>query len=194
MFKLLLKYRQEFGKDVVVDIVCYRKLGHNEQDEPMVTQPLMYSLISKHPGSRKKYASFLEEKGVLNPGEADELVKNYRDSLDAGFHTNKNIISNFKPPFTVDWSKYFDIPWTQNAKTSLSKKEIEELGEKLTQFPDGFKLHSRVNKIISDRKLMIKNKLPFDWGMAENLAYASLLKDGYGIRISGQDAGRGTFS
>ena len=191
--QVALEYRQEFGKDVVVDIVCYRKLGHNEQDEPMVTQPLMYSLISKHPGSRKKYASFLEEKGVLSAGEADELVKNYRDSLDAGFHTNKNIISNFKPPFTVDWSKYIDIPWTQNAKTTLSKKEIEELGEKLTEFPDGFKLHSRVNKIISDRKLMIKNKLPLDWGMAENLAYASLLKDGYGIRISGQDAGRGTF-
>ena len=99
----------------------------------MVTQPLMYSLISKHPGSRKKYASFLEEKGVLSAGEADELVKNYRDSLDAGFHTNKNIISNFKPPFTVDWSKYIDIPWTQNAKTTLSKKEIEELGEKLVE-------------------------------------------------------------
>ncbi len=191
--EIALDYRNTFKKDVVVDLVCFRKLGHNEQDEPMVTQPLMYKIINVHPGTRKLYADKLVAQGVTAPEEGDKLVGSFRQALEGGFHTNKTILSNFKPPFAVDWSKYNKAKWNEKDDTQLPLADLQALAERLTAIPPGFKLHPRVEKIIADRRLMGQGKMPVDWGMAENLAYASLLKDGYSVRLSGQDSGRGTF-
>jgi 2-oxoglutarate dehydrogenase E1 component len=191
--EIALDYRMKFKKDVVVDLVCFRKLGHNEQDEPMVTQPLMYKIINAHPGTRKLYAERLAAQGLIAADEADKAVATYRQAMDGGYHTNKTILSNFKPPFAVDWSKYKGTKWNENDDTTLPLADLQMLAERLTAIPPNFKLHPRVEKIIADRRLMGQGKMPVDWGMAENLAYASLLKDGYAVRISGQDSGRGTF-
>jgi 2-oxoglutarate dehydrogenase E1 component len=191
--EIALDYRNTFKKDVVVDLVCFRKLGHNEQDEPMVTQPLMYKIVNAHPGTRKRYADRLVAQGVLTAEQAEQLVAGYRQAMDGGYHTNKTILSNFKPPFAVDWSKYNKTKWNENDDTQMPLADLQALAERLTSIPPGFKLHPRVEKIIADRRLMGQGKMPVDWGMAENLAYASLLKEGYAVRISGQDSGRGTF-
>jgi len=191
--EIAMDYRTKFKKDIVVDLICFRKLGHNEQDEPMVTQPLMYKTISRHPGTRKLYADRLAAQGVIAADEAEAMVANFRQAMDGGYHTNKTILSNFKPPFAVDWSKYKNTKWDENDDTQIPLADLQHLAERLTAVPPDFKLHPRVEKIIADRRLMGQGKLPVDWGMAENLAYASLLKDGYAVRISGQDCGRGTF-
>ena len=191
--EIALDFRMKFHKDAVVDIVCYRRLGHNEQDEPMVTQPLMYRSIHSHPTPRKVYADRLEKEGAIAAGEADAMVKTYRDALDGGYHTNQTVLSNFRPPFETDWSPYKGAKWNENDDTRLPLDTLRELGRKLCEVPANFKLHPRVEKIIQDRKLMADGKLPLDWGMAENLAYASLLVEGYSVRLSGQDSGRGTF-
>jgi len=191
--EIALDFRMEFHKDVVIDLVCFRRLGHNEQDEPMVTQPLMYKLINQHPGTRKLYAEKLAAQGVIKPPDTDEMIRTYRDALDAGFHTNKTILSNYKPPFQVNWAPFKNIPWTYKAATGLPMETLKQLAAKLTTVPQHFKLHPRVEKIIADRRAMAAGTVPLDWGMAENLAYASLLKDGYAVRLSGQDSGRGTF-
>ncbi|MGH8725398.1 MAG: 2-oxoglutarate dehydrogenase E1 component [Burkholderiales bacterium] len=191
--EIALDYRVQFKKDVVVDLVCFRKLGHNEQDEPMVTQPLMYKIVNAHPGTRKLYAEKLAAQGVIAADEADKMVASFRQAMDGGHHTNKTILANFKPPFAVDWSKYKGTKWNEKDDTTLPLADLQMLAERLTAIPPNFKLHPRVEKIIADRRLMGQGKMPVDWGMAENLAYASLLKDGYAVRISGQDCGRGTF-
>ncbi len=193
VIELALDYRTKFKKDVVVDLVCFRKLGHNEQDEPMVTQPLMYKIINQLPGARKLYADKLVGQGVISPDDADQMMATYREALEAGYHTNKTILSNYKPPFAVNWSPYKNTKWNENDDTTLLLADLQALAEKLTTIPPNFKLHPRVEKIIADRRLMGQGKMPVDWGMAENLAYASLLKDGFSVRISGQDSGRGTF-
>lgn len=193
VIQLALDFRFEFQKDVVVDLVCFRRHGHNEQDDPMVTQPLMYKKVNQHPGTRKLYADKLVSEGVLSPEEVDEMAKTYREALDKGFHTNKTILSNYKPPYTVNWAYFMNRKWTEPAETGVSLDRLKWLAERVTTVPPGFKLHPRVEKVIEDRRLMGQGKLPLDWGMAETLAYASLLDDGYGVRISGQDSGRGTF-
>jgi 2-oxoglutarate dehydrogenase E1 component len=191
--EIALDYRTKFKKDVVVDLVCFRKLGHNEQDEPMVTQPLMYKIINAHPGTRKLYVDKLATQGVIDADDADQMMTSYRQALEAGYHTNKTILSNYKPPFAVNWSPYKNTKWNENDDTTLPLADLQMLAEKLTAIPPNFKLHPRVEKIIADRRLMGQGKMPVDWGMAENLAYASLLKDGFAVRISGQDSSRGTF-
>jgi 2-oxoglutarate dehydrogenase E1 component len=191
--ELALDFRNEFQKDVVVDLVCYRRLGHNEQDEPMVTQPLMYKAIQKHPTTRKVYADKLVGEGVVAAADPDAMIKTYRDAMDNGYHTNTTVLSNYRPPHEIDWKKYRGTKWNDKDDTFVSLDTLKMLGEQLTQIPANFKLHPRVERIIADRKLMAQGKLPLDWGMAENLAYATLLHEGYSIRISGQDSGRGTF-
>ena len=191
--ELAFDFRTEFKKDVVVDLVCYRRLGHNEQDEPMVTQPLMYKAIQKHPTTRKIYADRLVAEGVIGADEPDAMVKKFRDAMDAGYHTNKTVMSNYHPPYEVNWKKYYGTRWNENDDTYVSVDTLKMLGEKITQVPANFKLHPRVEKVMADRRLMAQGKMPLDWGMAENLAYATLLHEGYSIRMSGQDAARGTF-
>jgi len=191
--QLALEFRQEFRKDVVVDIVCFRKLGHNEADEPMVTQPLMYKKVAAHPGTRKLYAEKLIGQGVIAAGEDEQMIRDYRAAMDQGKHLADPVITNFKSAAAVDWSPYVGARYTETCDTRVPLAELQRLGRHLTDIPSGFILHPRVQKVIDDRRLMIEGKLPVDWGMAENLAYATLLAAGYGIRISGEDANRGTF-
>jgi len=192
--QLALDFRQQFHKDVVVDIVCFRKLGHNEQDEPAVTQPLMYKKIVQHPGTRKLYADKLVTQGVVGDAEPEQLIKSYRDTLDAGQHTVSPVLSNFKSKFAVDWAPFLGAKWTDAADTHVPLDELRRLSERVTAVPEGFKLHPTVARVIDARKQMAAGKLPVDWGMAETLAYASLLSNGYDVRLSGQDSGRGTFA
>ena len=192
--EIAMDYRTRYKQDVVIDLVCFRRLGHNEQDEPMVTQPLMYKTIHLHPGTRKLYADKLASEGVIGEVEATAMVDDYRAALDKGFHTNKTILSNYKPPYSIDWAQFLGKKWTdEDVDTGVPLRTLKDMSRKLTDVPAGFTLHSRVAKIVNDRREMGDGTLPLDWGMAENLAYATLLDEGYGVRISGQDTGRGTF-
>lgn len=191
--QLAMEFRQTFLKDVVIDIICFRKLGHNEQDEPMVTQPLMYKKVQAHPGTRKLYADKLVAEGVLGAEGPDQMVKDYRAHLDKGELLYNPVLSDFKRAHAQDWKPYQTKTYIENCDTRVPEDEIRRLSKALTTMPEGFTLHSRVKKIVDDRAAMGEGKQPFDWGMAENLAYASLLVSGYGVRISGEDVGRGTF-
>jgi 2-oxoglutarate dehydrogenase E1 component len=192
--QLALDFRQKFHKDVVIDIVCFRKLGHNEQDEPFITQPLMYKKIAQHPGTRSLYAERLVTQNVLPAGEPEAMIKRYRETLDAGQQTVSPVLSNFKSKFAVDWAPFLGAKWTDAADTHVPLAELQRLAEPLTTVPDGFKVHPTVARVIEARKQMAAGKAPVDWGMAETLAYASLLSNGYDVRLSGQDMGRGTFA
>ncbi|BBU68996.1 2-oxoglutarate dehydrogenase E1 component [Fluviibacter phosphoraccumulans] len=191
--RLAVEYRQTFKKDVVIDIFCFRKLGHNEQDEPMVTQPLMYKKVAAHPGSRKVYADQLIAAGVVAPDAPDGIIKSFREHLDRGELLSNPVISDYKRKNAQDWRPFSSKQYIETANTKVPAKELKRLGLKLAELPEGFVPHSRVKKIIDDRRAMAEGKLPVDWGMGENLAYATLLAEGYGIRISGEDVGRGTF-
>jgi 2-oxoglutarate dehydrogenase E1 component len=192
--QLAMEFRQKFHKDVVIDIVCFRKLGHNEQDEPFVTQPLMYKKISQHPGTRKLYADKLLAQGLIDAEEPERMIKHYRDTLDEGKETVSPVLSNFKSKFAVDWAPFLNSKWTDAADTHVPLNELKRLSERVTFVPEGFKVHPTVARVIEARKHMAEGKQPVDWGMAETLAYASLLSNGYDVRLSGQDSGRGTFA
>ena len=191
--QIAVEYRQKYAKDVVIDIICFRKLGHNEQDEPMVTQPLMYKIISKHPGTRKVYGDKLVAEGTLPADGPDQMIKEYREHLDKGELLYNPVLAGYKHPNTIDWTPFLTKQYIETCDTTVPLKELKRLSQRLTTIPEGFSLHSRVKKIVEDRAAMGEGKLPVDWGMAENLAYASLLVSGYGVRISGEDVGRGTF-
>ena len=192
--QLALDYRQEFRKDVVIDIICFRRLGHNEQDTPAVTQPLMYKKIGSHPGTRKLYGEKLVTQKTLSADEPDEMVKAYRAAMDAGRHTVDPVLTNYKSKYAVDWSPFLNRKWTDHADTGVPMAELKRLAERITTIPDNFKLHPLVEKVVADRRAMGEGKLPLDWGMGEHLAFASLVSSGYPVRITGQDSGRGTFT
>ncbi len=189
-----LDYRARYHKDVVIDLVCFRRLGHNEQDEPFVTQPLMYKKIAQHPGTRKLYADRLEKEGVIAPGLAGELVTSVRTALDAGKGTNPKILYGLKPALAIDWAPYIGVSWRQAADTAVPAPKLKQLAGRLTDIPATFKLHPSVERLLAARREMGEGKVQLDWGMAENLAYASLVDEGHPVRLSGQDAGRGTFA
>ncbi|MEQ1813473.1 MAG: 2-oxoglutarate dehydrogenase E1 component [Candidatus Nitrotoga sp.] len=192
--EMALDYRMEFGRDVVIDLVCFRKLGHNEQDEPLVTQPFMYSYINKHPGTRLLYAEKLIAEGVIQQNEPDEMIADYRQAMDAGNNPIQPVLTNFHTEHAVSWTIFKDdVPWDVPVDTGVPLKNLQFMAQRLSYVPEKFKLHSRVEKIIADRRAMGRGELDLDWGMAENLAYASLLVEGYPIRLSGQDCRRGTF-
>jgi 2-oxoglutarate dehydrogenase E1 component len=188
------EYRYKFHKDVVIDLVCFRRLGHNEQDEPFVTQPLMYKKIAQHPGTRKLFADKLEREGVAAAGYGDELVTSVRAALDAGKGTNPKILYGLKPALAIDWAPYIGVDWRQAANTALAAGKLKQLAQRLTDIPANFKLHPSVERLLAGRREMGEGKVALDWGMAENLAYASLVDEGHPVRLSGQDAGRGTFA
>src|SRR5688500_4847399 len=192
--QIALDYRQEFNKDVVVDIVCFRKLGHNEQDTPALTQPLMYKKIGQHPGTRKLYAEKLVAQGVLPPEGPDEMAKAFRAAMDAGKHTRDPVLTNYKSKYAVDWTPFLGKKWTDAADTALPLSEIKRLAERITTLPANFKAHPLVEKVLADRAAMGRGELNVDWGMGEHLAYASLVASGYAVRLSGEDCGRGTFT
>jgi 2-oxoglutarate dehydrogenase E1 component len=192
--EIALDYRMTFKRDVVIDLVCFRKLGHNEQDEPLVTQPFMYRYINKHPGMRALYAKRLVEAGIVSAEEPDEMIADYRKAMDEGRSPVETVSGNPKRTHAARWAKFsLDAPWDAPVNTAVPRERLQFLAERLTTVPDNFKLHSRVEKIMEDRRAMGKGELALDWGMAENLAYATLLTEGYPVRLSGQDSGRGTF-
>ncbi len=192
--QLALDYRQQFKKDVVVDIVCFRKLGHNEQDTPSLTQPLMYKKIAAHPGTRKLYGDKLVTQGVLSADGPDKMVKDLRAAFDAGKHTVDPVLTNFKSKYAVDWAPFLGRKWTDSADTALPLAEVKRLAERLTTLPSSFKVHPLVEKVLADRAAMGRGEINVDWGMGEHLAYASLVASGYAVRLSGEDCGRGTFT
>ena len=191
--RLALEYRMEFQKDVVVDIVCFRKLGHNEQDTPSITQPLMYKRVSAHPGTRKLYADKLQAQG-LGDTLGDDLAKSYRAALDEGRHTVDPVLTNFKSKFAVDWAPYLGKAWTDAGDTAIPLSEWSRLSERLTTMPTDITVHPLVQKVYKDRAAMGRGDIPVDWGMGEHMAFASLVASGYPVRLSGEDCGRGTFT
>ena len=192
--RIALEYRMKFHTDVVIDLVCFRKLGHNEQDEPFVTQPLMYKKIAQHPGTRKLYADKLAAEGTISATHGDDLVTNIRARLDAGKSTNTKILYGIKPPLAVDWAPYLGRDWRANFESTVPLATLKNYAERLTQIPSDFKCHMSVEKLLESRRKMGRGEQPLDWGMAENLAYATLVAVGTPVRLSGQDCGRGTFA
>ena len=192
--QVALDYRMKFGKDVVIDLVCYRKLGHNEGDDPFLTQPMMYKRIAKHPGTRALYAERLVNEGIISAQEADGYISDYRAALDKGEHVEQTQLTDYKHKHAVDWSQYQGTHWNQPVDTSLQAADIKRLTDTFTTVPEGFAAHNTVKKLLEARRAMATGEQAIDWGMAETLAYASLVTNGHGVRISGEDSGRGTFS
>ena len=191
--RLALQYRQRFKKDVVIDLVCYRRHGHNEADEPSATQPIMYGAIKKHRTTREVYAEKLIARHVLTPQDVTAMQDEYRDRLDRGEPVPKASLGMIGNEFTVDWSPYLDVTWDRETDTSISPATVAELGKAITSYPGEMSLHGRVQRIIDDRVRMTKGEIDMDWGFAETMAYASLIREGHGCRLVGQDSGRGTF-
>lgn len=189
--RIALDYRNTFKRDVVIDLVCYRRHGHNEADEPNATQPLMYQKIKKHPTPRKLYADVMMEREEIGIDTATQLVNEYRDALDHG----EVVVKEWRPMamHSVDWSPYLGHEWDMKWDNEFELGRLKELGQRICQYPESHNLQSRVNKLYNDRMAMIEGEKAIDWGMAETLAYATLVDDGKRIRISGQDSGRGTF-
>ncbi len=191
--QLALEFRMTFQKDVVVDIICFRKLGHNEQDTPALTQPLMYKKISSHPGTRRLYADKLSAQG-LGETLGDDMVKAYRAAMDAGRHTVDPVLSNYKSKFAVDWAPFVGKKWTDAADTALPLTEWKRISDRLTTIPATVNMHPLVKKVYDDRAAMGRGDVNIDWGMGEHMAFASLVAAGYPVRLSGEDCGRGTFT
>ncbi|NNE60607.1 MAG: 2-oxoglutarate dehydrogenase E1 component [Woeseia sp.] len=191
--RMALEYRQTYKKDVVIDLVCYRRHGHNEADEPSATQPVMYSKIRGHKTTRELYAERLKEAGVADGDFVSRLQDEYRDRLDRGEPVLRSHLGMIGDEFTVDWTPYIKAQWDDEVDTTLSPKKVAALAEKITTLPDGFTLHGRVQRIINERRKMAADETPMDWGFAETMAYAGLIDEGYDCRVTGQDSGRGTF-
>ncbi len=192
--RIALDYRRKFKHDVVIDIVCFRKLGHNEQDTPSLTQPLMYKSIGKHPGTRKLYADKLVAQNVLTESEVDQMVKSYRQQLESGASTIEPILTDYKNKYATDWTPFLSAKWTDHADTGIALAELTRIGEKITTVPENFTPHSLVKRLLDERRKMARGEVPVDWGMGEHLAFATLVANGYAVRITGQDSGRGTFT
>src|SRR5215469_69875 len=191
--RLALDYRMTFHKDVFIDLVCYRRHGHNEADEPSATQPVMYQHIKSHATPRALYADALAKEGVLTAQAAADLSEQYRRDLDAGKTVAPNITAYVRNEFSVDWSRFQTHLPKDETPTRLAKARLKPLTDAMNRVPEGFELHPRVAKIYDDRRKMAAGDLSMDWGFAETLAYASLLTEGSSVRLTGQDSGRGTF-
>jgi 2-oxoglutarate dehydrogenase E1 component len=191
--RLALEYRMKFNKDVVIDLVCYRRHGHNEADEPAATQPVMYRAIREHPTARKLYADHLIAAGVVSESDVAQMQERYREGLDAGRPQARAALGMIGNKYTVDWSKYRQVDWNERVQTSVDPARLAALGERIVYTPPNFTLQARVAQVIANRAKMLKGEIPLDWGCAETLAYGALLEDGYSIRLTGQDSGRGTF-
>ncbi len=192
--QLALDFRNEFHKDVVVDLVCYRRRGHNETDEPATTQPLMYKIIRNLPSTRTLYADKLVAEGLLSKTEADDLMSNYRKALAEGTHVVKSLVTAPNTALYVDWRPYLGHDMSMPCDTTINISYLKTLAEKINQVPAGFTVNRQVAKVLEDRSKMAKGEQSLDWGCAELLAYASLVDTNYKVRITGQDVGRGTFS
>ena len=191
--RLALQYRQKFKKDVVIDLVCYRRHGHNEADEPAATQPVMYSTIRSHRTTRDLYAERLIEKKLISKDGVRKMQDDYRDRLDRGEPVPKASLGMIGNEFTVDWTPYIDASWDEPVDTTISPSRAERASKYFTEIPRDIKLHGRVQRIVDERARMASGEIAMDWGFAETMAYASLIEDGFDCRLVGQDSGRGTF-
>lgn len=192
--QLAVDYRMEFKKDVVIDIVCYRRRGHNEGDEPSITQPLMYERIRKHPSTLALYADKIIADGALDASDYQPRIDAYRYALDKGSAVAWDYLTEPDISMHVDWTPYLNHNWDIHSDTTVDLKHFQELAQQLNEIPEGFVLQKQVAKIIEDRRKMGAGALAINWGFGEIMAYATLLDQGYSIRLTGQDVGRGTFS
>jgi len=187
--RIAFDYRMAFHRDIAIDLVCYRRLGHNEQDEPMVTQPVMYHRIRDHAPVRALYANQLLEEGTLSAGDPEAMIASFRAEMD-------QVPGKHERPYTqfvADWRPYRGADWRAAGDTAIPMARLQEMGLQICKVPDDFELHPRVIMVMGNRRQMAEGSMPLDWGMAESLAYASLLTEGHGVRLTGQDSGRGTF-
>jgi 2-oxoglutarate dehydrogenase E1 component len=192
--QLAMDYRYEFKKDIVIDLICYRRRGHNEADEPSATQPLMYAQIKQQKTTRTLYAAQLVSEGVLSDAEVKAMEEGYRSALEAGEPVVKSLVREPDSKLFVDWTPYLGHEWTADHDTSFPMKRLQELGQQINTVPTGFVMQKQVEKTYDDRRKMAAGALPCNWGFAETLAYATLLDQNVGVRFTGQDVGRGTFS
>ena len=192
--RFALDYRMTFKQDIVIDLICYRRRGHNEADEPSVTQPLMYKKIATHPTVREIYAQKLIEEGTVTSQEAKDYVDQYRATLEKGASVTSSLVTKPDTSLFVDWTPYLGHEWSDVADTGFDKTSLLDIAAKLSQVPEGFVLQKQVAGLMANRAKMAAAKMPVDWGFAENLAYATLLQQGYHVRITGQDSARGTFA
>lgn len=191
--KIALDFRMEFNKDVVIDMVCYRKHGHSEADDPMSTQPIMYQHVRKHPGVRKLHTDKLIAEGIITQEEADAIANNYINSLESNERVAGTHTEHANPIYLLNFTRFIGTEWTDPVDTTISKDAVEKLTALVTHIPEDFKLSPAVKKVIESRKKMGAGEMMMDWGYAETMAYASLIDEGYPVRISGQDSSRGTF-
>ena len=192
--QIAFEYRMKFKRDVVLDLVCYRRHGHNEADEPSVTQPTMYKKIKTMRPLREIYAEQLVAAGIIKTSEVEALIESYRDKLDKGQAVVNILHGDYPGKLSSDWSPYMHAKWDDPADTSVPIKTIEALSAQLHHLPEGFELHSVVKRLLAEREKMTSDELPMNWGYAEVMAYATLLQEGHAVRLSGQDCGRGTFA
>jgi 2-oxoglutarate dehydrogenase E1 component len=193
--RLALEYRNSFHNDVVIDLVCYRRQGHNEADEPMITQPGMYRRIRQIETTRAIYAKRLMSEGLIGKNDAGRMVNDYRETLDSGEVTVLEFLHGSPTGYQhTDWHRFMNAKPVSVVPTAISEETLQLLGDRITTPPETFVLHRRVRKVLDSRIAMLAGEQALDWGMAEHLACASLLNEGVSIRLSGQDTGRGTFS
>jgi len=195
--QLAFEFRQQFAKDVVIDLVCYRRHGHNEADEPSITQPLMYQVIRQHKTTRELYAAQLEAAGVIAIGAGSALADAYRNKLDSGECTTDVVQAEkltAQDPLFVDWPTLLAGKLSDAISTAVGMDKLKALATQINNVPADVQLHSRVAKVYDDRRKMAAGEQPGDWGFAENLAYATLVDEGFALRLVGQDVGRGTFT
>ena len=192
--QMALDFRQQFKRDVVIDLLCYRRRGHNEADEPSGTQPLMYNAIKAQPTTREIYARKLVEEGTISLSDVRQMEDDYRQALEAGDHVVKSLVKKPNEELFVDWTPYLAHDWEVRGDTRYPLEKLQQLAQSVSQVPEGFALQRQVSKIIEDRIKMGAGAMPGNWGFGETLAYATLLAQGYPVRITGQDVGRGTFS
>ena len=192
--QLAFEFRMKFKRDVVLDLVCYRRQGHNEADEPSVTQPMMYKKIKTMRPLREIYADKLIAAGIITQDTVNGLIDAYRDKLDKGEAIVATVQGEYEGRIATDWSPYIAAKWTDKVDTAVSESLLLELSRQLLTLPDGFELHPVVKRLLADREKMTAGEIPMNWGYAETMAYATLLHEGHEVRLSGQDCGRGTFA
>ncbi len=190
--QMALDYRSTFNKDVVIDLICYRRRGHNEADEPATTQPMMYKKINALNTTRALYAAELIKKNILTEQQTQDMEQAYQDLLDAGQPVSRPILETGYS-YSKLWDKYVNQEWDIPCDTRVPLERIRFCNNQSQRLPPEFELHPRVSKIMDNRRKMAAGAMPLDWGFAENMAYATLLLDKQNVRLVGQDVGRGTF-
>ncbi|ETO94170.1 2-oxoglutarate dehydrogenase E1 component [Legionella oakridgensis] len=192
--QIAFEFRMKFKRDVVLDLVCYRRHGHNEADEPSVTQPLMYKKVKSMPTVRELYAKQLIAAGLISEERVETLMDEYRDKLDKGQAVVETIKGDYEGKISVDWTPFIHAKWTDKVDTGVDEQTLQKLSKQLHTLPDGFKPHPVVQRLLAEREKMAADEMPLNWGYAETMAYATLLHEGHAVRLSGQDSARGTFA